>query len=197
MSIGPIAGLGGGLTVESVLPCICYVINPINGPPPACCTDGGNGGGGSCSGNGNGNGGGNGNGNGGGTPYGSDVDGPIFCTLLEYGVGLNSGPAISVDIRNGATVRPLYNPGPLIQGDMLQTSGVKVAIVFKSYTDGKVTAAIRCNSGAGIAAELASHFNGGGHPYASGFKVTDGRTFDEIKAECLEKAAELLKEAAE
>jgi phosphoesterase RecJ-like protein len=89
---------------------------------------------------------------------------------------------------------PLYNPGPLIQGDMLQTSGVRVAIVFKSYTDGKITAAIRCNPGSGIAATLASHFNGGGHANASGFKITDGRSFEVIKAECLEKAAALLKE---
>ncbi len=87
---------------------------------------------------------------------------------------------------------PLYNPGPLIQGDMLQTRGVRVAIVFKHYDDGKITAAIRCNPGAGIAAELASHFNGGGHPYASGFKVTDNREFSELKADCLQKAAQLL-----
>jgi phosphoesterase RecJ-like protein len=87
---------------------------------------------------------------------------------------------------------PLYNPGPLIQGDMLQTSGVRVAIVFKKYDDGKITAAIRCNSGFGIAADLAGHFNGGGHPYASGFKITDGRDFNQLKQECLEKASELL-----
>ncbi len=87
---------------------------------------------------------------------------------------------------------PLYNPGPLIQGDMLATSGVRVAIVFKHYGDGKVTAAIRCNPGAGIAAELAEHFGGGGHAFASGFKVTDGRSFADIKADCIKFAAGLL-----
>lgn len=87
---------------------------------------------------------------------------------------------------------PLYNPGPLIQGDMLQTQGVRVAIVFKKYDDGKVTAAIRCNPTAGIAAKLAEHFGGGGHAYASGFKVTDGRTYDTLKAEAVKIAAELL-----
>lgn len=87
---------------------------------------------------------------------------------------------------------PLYNPAPLVQNDMLQTSGVEVAIVFKHYDDGKVTAAIRCNPVAGIAAELAEHFGGGGHAFASGFKVTDGRQFENIKTECIQSASELL-----
>lgn len=87
---------------------------------------------------------------------------------------------------------PLYNPGPLIQGDMLQTSGVEVAIALKTYTDGKVTAAIRCNPKAPVAAELAKHLGGGGHAYASGFKDTSGRPFDDIKADCLNFAAGLL-----
>lgn len=87
---------------------------------------------------------------------------------------------------------PLYNPGPLVQGDMLQTLSVRVAIVFKKYDDGKVTAAIRCNPTAGIAADLAKNFGGGGHAYASGFKITGGRSYDEIKAEALKVAADLL-----
>jgi phosphoesterase RecJ-like protein len=87
---------------------------------------------------------------------------------------------------------PLYNPGPLVQNDMLQTTGVQAAIVFKRYDDGRITAAIRCNPGAGIAADLAQKFGGGGHAFASGFKVTDGRPFDEIRTECLKLATELL-----
>jgi phosphoesterase RecJ-like protein len=91
---------------------------------------------------------------------------------------------------------PLYNPAPLIQGDMLQTEQVLISVVLKTYDDGKVTAAIRCNNGAAIAAELAEHFGGGGHAYASGFKVTDGRHLDEIKAECIRKVTELLDKPA-
>lgn len=87
---------------------------------------------------------------------------------------------------------PLYNPGPLVQGDLLQTQGVLVAIVFKTYDDGKITAAIRCNTGAPIAAILASSLGGGGHPYASGFKITNGRPFNEVRSECLGTAAALL-----
>lgn len=89
------------------------------------------------------------------------------------------------------TYSPLYNPAPLIQNDMLQTEGVKVAIVIKHYNDGKILGSIRCNSGATIAAELATQFGGGGHPYAAGFKVTD-KPFEHVKKECIEKATELL-----
>jgi len=87
---------------------------------------------------------------------------------------------------------PLYNPGPLIQPDMLATAGVKVSIVFKKYDDGKITGAIRCNNNFGIAAQLAEHLGGGGHAYASGFKIVDGRPFNEIKSECTEFATQLL-----
>ncbi|HSW37147.1 MAG TPA: DHH family phosphoesterase [Candidatus Saccharimonadales bacterium] len=87
---------------------------------------------------------------------------------------------------------PLYNPAPLIQNDMLQVSGVQVAIVFKAYDDGRVTGAIRCNPMAGIGAELASHFGGGGHAFASGFKVTHGRSLSELKSDCVKVATGLL-----
>ncbi len=87
---------------------------------------------------------------------------------------------------------PLYNPAPLIQLDMLQTEGVLVAVVLKNYKDGKVTGAIRCNPGASVAAKLAQHFGGGGHPYASGFKVTDNRSASQVKTEIIKLADELL-----
>lgn len=87
---------------------------------------------------------------------------------------------------------PLYNPAALIQFDMLQIEGVKLSIVFKCYDDGKITGAIRSNYGVPIAAKLADALGGGGHPYASGFKVTDGRPFNEVKSECLRQAATLL-----
>lgn len=87
---------------------------------------------------------------------------------------------------------PLYNPAPLVQNDMLQTSGVGVAVVIKTYNDGKILGAIRCNVGYGIGAELAGHFGGGGHPYASGFKLQDGRPYNEVKSECIRVASELI-----
>lgn len=90
------------------------------------------------------------------------------------------------------TYSPLYNPVPLIQGDMLMTSDVALSIVFKHYDDGKVTGAIRANIGYNIADKLAEKLGGGGHPYASGFKIVTGRPFNEIKSECIRYATELL-----
>lgn len=87
---------------------------------------------------------------------------------------------------------PLYNPGPLIQPDMLQIEGVAVGIVYKVYDDGRVTGMIRCNPAAGIGSDLAASLGGGGHPFAAGFKVQDGRSFEEIKSACIAKTTELL-----
>ena len=80
---------------------------------------------------------------------------------------------------------PLYNPAPLIQFDLLQVKGVALAVVIKSYDDGRITAAIRANHGFPVAGKLAQHMGGGGHDYASGFKITDGRNYHEIKSEVL------------
>lgn len=87
---------------------------------------------------------------------------------------------------------PLYNPAPLIQNDMLQTKGVKLAVVFKQYTDGKITAAIRSNQDAPIAGQLAEHMGGGGHAFASGFKIAESQNFDDVKSNCIKYAAQLL-----
>lgn len=90
------------------------------------------------------------------------------------------------------TFSPLYNPGPLIQPDMLQIEGVVIGIVCKVYDDGRVTGMIRCNPSAAIASELAASLGGGGHPFAAGFKVQDGRSYEEVKAACIAKTTELL-----
>ncbi len=92
------------------------------------------------------------------------------------------------------TYSPLYNPGPLIQPDMLQVEGVLVGIVFKVYDDGKITGMIRCNHGAEVGDKLAAEFGGGGHSYAAGFKITDGTSFETIKQGCIEKITNLLEE---
>lgn len=87
---------------------------------------------------------------------------------------------------------PLYNPAPLIQADILQTQNVCVAIVFKQYDSGKITASVRANYGYGVAGSIAERFGGGGHKYASGFKITNNRPINEIKSECIAYATELL-----
>jgi phosphoesterase RecJ-like protein len=89
---------------------------------------------------------------------------------------------------------PLYNPAALIQFDMLQIQGVVLSIVFKTYDDGHVTAAIR--SSVPIAGALAEHMGGGGHDYASGFKIDGGQDYESIRDKCLAQATALLGAAA-
>ena len=87
---------------------------------------------------------------------------------------------------------PLYNPPMLVMDDMRLAKGVEIVVAFKTYKDGKVTGKIRCNYGVGIADKLAEHFGGGGHSYAAGFKIQDGREYDEIKREFIKIASQLL-----
>ncbi|HEU5004748.1 MAG TPA: DHH family phosphoesterase [Candidatus Saccharimonadales bacterium] len=89
---------------------------------------------------------------------------------------------------------PLYNPPMLVIDDMRLAKDTDVAICFKVYRDGKITGKIRCNYGKGIGDKLAEHFGGGGHPYAAGFKLTDGRNFEDVKSECIQVATKLLDE---
>jgi phosphoesterase RecJ-like protein len=85
-----------------------------------------------------------------------------------------------------------YNPSMLVIDDMRMVTGVDMAIAFKLYKDGKITAKLRCNYGKAVAGELAEQFGGGGHPYASGFKITDGRTLEEIILKCVDAGEQLL-----
>lgn len=85
-----------------------------------------------------------------------------------------------------------YNPSMLVIDEMRMVEGVMLAIAFKTYPDGRITAKIRSNFGVRIANKIAEHFGGGGHPYAAGFKITDGKPFNEVKSECIRIAEELL-----
>ena len=90
---------------------------------------------------------------------------------------------------------PLYNPPMLVIDDMRLAKDTQLTVVFKLYHDDKITAKIRTNYGYAIADKLAEHFGGGGHPYAAGFKLTDGRGFNSLKNEVITKAGELLDSA--
>jgi phosphoesterase RecJ-like protein len=85
-----------------------------------------------------------------------------------------------------------YNPAVLVLDEMRLLTNVAIAIVFKVYPNGRITGKIRANYGAPIANQLAELFGGGGHAYASGFKVQDGRSFEDIKSACLHQAEALL-----
>lgn len=86
----------------------------------------------------------------------------------------------------------IFNPSILVLDEMRQTIDTKIAIAFKDYSNGKITAKIRANYGYPIAGKLAEYFGGGGHPYASGFKTTK-YTLANLKKEVINKAEELLK----
>lgn len=87
---------------------------------------------------------------------------------------------------------PMYNPTMLVMDDMRMTIGVAVAVGYKIYKDGKITAKIRCNYGNGIASDLAEKFGGGGHEYAAGFKIRQQRNFAGLRSEVNREATELL-----
>jgi nanoRNase/pAp phosphatase (c-di-AMP/oligoRNAs hydrolase) len=72
------------------------------------------------------------------------------------------------------------------------TVSVEIAIGYKIYSDGKITAKIRCNYGSPIANDLAVKFGGGGHPYAAGFKILDGTQIHNLKIAVNEEAVKLL-----
>lgn len=112
---------------------------------------------------------------------------------VEYAAD-NRIAVVTIPWREIEQYSPQYNPSMLVIEDMRMTIGTQVAIAFKVYKDGKMTAKIRCNQGAPIAAKLADHFGGGGHPYASGFKIQQARPFNEVKSECISVALQLLNE---
>ena len=74
-----------------------------------------------------------------------------------------------------------YNPSVLVLDEMRLVIGVKIAVAFKTYPDGKLTGKIRSN--APIAEQVASFFGGGGHKYAAGFRVFE--SYDKIMTELI------------
>jgi phosphoesterase RecJ-like protein len=92
---------------------------------------------------------------------------------------------------------PLYNPSMLVLDDMRLAKNTDIAIAFKVYPDGRVTAKIRANYGRAVANKVAEHFGGGGHPYAAGFKVKNGKSYDEIKTETIAQTTKFLDELKE
>lgn len=70
-----------------------------------------------------------------------------------------------------------YNP-TVVLDETRNIGGLAVTIGFKSYERAgkiyKITGRIRCGFGYRFARDLAAHFkDGGGHPYAAGFKIED------------------------
>ena len=90
-----------------------------------------------------------------------------------------------------------YNP-TVVLDETRNIAGLTVTIGFKSYERAgkvyRITGRVRCGFGYRFARDLASHFkDGGGHPYAAGFKI-EGQDLNlaEIKKEAIQKAIELI-----
>jgi len=85
-----------------------------------------------------------------------------------------------------------YNPGALVIDEMRLVEGVKIAVVIKTYPDGKLTGKIRVNPEAKIAETVAQYFGGGGHVYAAGFRVYE--TYETILTELIQATDKALEE---
>lgn len=87
-----------------------------------------------------------------------------------------------------------YNPPMLVLDDMRGVIGGQVAIAFKVYNDGHITAKIRSNISAPISKKIAEHFGGDGHVFASGFKIegSEAITIERIKSETIQYTQKLL-----
>ncbi len=90
------------------------------------------------------------------------------------------------------TYSPEYNPSALALEDMRLTTNTIIVAVIKIYPDGKLTGKIRANYGYPLAAKLAEKFGGGGHEYASGFKLEDKRDPNQLKRQLIQFAEELI-----
>ena len=83
-----------------------------------------------------------------------------------------------------------YNPGALISDELRMVEGVEVVVAIKTYPDGRLTGRIRSSTPVGDT--IAGFFGGGGHAYASGFRVYEA--YDKIIHELIEATEKALKE---
>lgn len=85
-----------------------------------------------------------------------------------------------------------YNPSVLVLDEMRLVEGVEIGVAIKTYPDGKLTGKLRSNLP--ISTTIAGFFGGGGHPYASGFRVYE--SIDKIIPELIDATDKALKEHA-
>lgn len=83
-----------------------------------------------------------------------------------------------------------YNPSVLVLDEMRLVEGVELGVAIKTYPDGKLTGKLRGNLP--IAETVAGYFGGGGHKYASGFRVYE--EYDKILSELVTATDKALKE---
>ena len=83
-----------------------------------------------------------------------------------------------------------YNPTMLVLDEMRQVIGVDIAIGIKTYPDGKLTGKIRSNIP--VSETVAAYFGGGGHSYASGFRIYEN--LDDFTPELINAVNKTLEE---
>lgn len=83
-----------------------------------------------------------------------------------------------------------YNPSVLVLDEMRLVEGVQVGVAIKTYPDGKLTGKLRSNIP--ISETVAGYFGGGGHQYASGFRVYE--EYDKIVKELIDATDKALQE---
>lgn len=83
-----------------------------------------------------------------------------------------------------------YNPSVLVLDEMRLVEGVEIGVAIKTYPDGKLTGKLRSNLP--ISTTVAGYFGGGGHKYASGFRVYE--SIDKIIPELIDATDKALKE---
>lgn len=83
-----------------------------------------------------------------------------------------------------------YNPSVLVLDEMRLVEGVDVAIAIKTYPDGKLTGKLRSNIP--VSGSIAAFFGGGGHQYASGFRIYE--EYDKTVKELLDAADKSIKD---
>ena len=83
-----------------------------------------------------------------------------------------------------------YNPTMLVLDEMRLVTGVEVAIGIKTYPDEKLTGKLRSNIP--VCDQIAGYFGGGGHPYASGFRIYE--KYDDFIPELIDAVSKVLEE---
>jgi phosphoesterase RecJ-like protein len=83
-----------------------------------------------------------------------------------------------------------YNPTMLVLDEMRLVNDVRVAIGIKTYPDGKLTGKLRADIP--VCDQIAGFFGGGGHPYASGFRIYE--KYDDFLPELMSAVDKVLKE---
>ncbi|HEV2412773.1 MAG TPA: DHH family phosphoesterase [Candidatus Saccharimonadales bacterium] len=86
-----------------------------------------------------------------------------------------------------------YNPSALIISEMRMVKGVRVAISIKSYLGGVYTGKLRASNDSNFLDKIASHFGGGGHGYAAGFKIKTDKGLEEVEREIIGVVEECMK----